>query len=47
MAEAREQLDKARGIITERGYHKRDDELAELDAVIRGDRRFADLPPRV
>ena len=45
--EAREQLDEARGIITECGYHKRDDELAELDAVLKGDRRFAELPPQV
>jgi hypothetical protein len=28
-------------------YHRRDEELAELDAVIAGARRFADLPPRV
>jgi hypothetical protein len=28
-------------------YHRRDGELAELDAVIAGARRFADLPPRV
>jgi hypothetical protein len=29
------------------GCHRRDEELAELDAVIAGARRFADLPPRV
>jgi hypothetical protein len=29
------------------GYHNRAQELAELRAVLRGERRFADLPPRV
>lgn len=29
------------------GYHRRDEELAELEAVLRGERKFADLPPRV
>jgi tetratricopeptide (TPR) repeat protein len=29
------------------GYHRRDEELAELQAVLRGERKFADLPPRV
>lgn len=47
MVEARKRLDEASGIITECGYHKRDEELAELDAVLEGARRFADLPPRV
>jgi hypothetical protein len=28
-------------------YHRRDEELAELEAVLAGHRRFADLPPRV
>jgi hypothetical protein len=45
--EARSQLEVARKLIDECGYHRRDDELAELDAVVAGDRRFADLPPRV
>jgi tetratricopeptide (TPR) repeat protein len=45
--EARKQLDVARKLITECGYHRRDEELAELDAVMAGHRRFADLPPRV
>jgi hypothetical protein len=45
--EARKQLDIARKLIAECGYHRRDAELAELDAVIAGRRRFADLPPRV
>jgi hypothetical protein len=29
------------------GYHRRDEELAELQAVLRGERSFASLPPRV
>jgi hypothetical protein len=29
------------------GYHRRDEELAELKAVLAGQRRFAELPPRV
>jgi hypothetical protein len=45
--EARKQLDVARKLIAECGYHRRDEELAELDTVVAGDRRFADLPPRV
>jgi tetratricopeptide (TPR) repeat protein len=45
--EARKELDVARKLIAECGYHRRDEELAELDAVIAGGRRFADLPPRV
>jgi len=45
--EARTNLAKARSLITECGYHKRDDELAELEAVLNGARKFADLPPRV
>jgi hypothetical protein len=45
--EARTQLDVARKLIAECGYHRRDEELAELDAVVAGHRRFADLPPRV
>jgi tetratricopeptide (TPR) repeat protein len=45
--EAREQLDVARKLIAECGYHRRDEELAELDAVTAGRRLFADLPPRV
>jgi hypothetical protein len=28
-------------------YHRRDEELRELDAVVAGRRRFAHLPPRV
>ena len=45
--EARDQLDVARKLIAECGYHRRDQELAELDAVLAGRRRFADLPLRV
>jgi hypothetical protein len=45
--EAREELDKARKLIAEYGYHRRDEELSELDDVVASRRRFADLPPRV
>jgi tetratricopeptide (TPR) repeat protein len=45
--EARKELDVARKLIAECGYHRRDEELAELDEVVTGRRRFADLPPRV
>ena len=45
--EARKQLIVARRLIADCGYHRRDEELAELDAVVAGARRFADLPPRV
>ena len=45
--EARKELDVARKLIAECGYHRRDEELAELDAVVAGGRRFADLPSRV
>jgi hypothetical protein len=37
----------ARSLIADCGYHPRDDELAELDEVVAGRRRFADRPPRV
>lgn len=47
MEEARKELDIARKLIAECGYHRRDVELAELDDVVAGLRRFADLPPRV
>lgn len=45
--EAAEHLKTAEDYITSCGYHRRDEELAELLAVLRGERRFADLPPRV
>ncbi len=44
---ARAELDVARKLITDCGYHRRDEELAELDDVMAGRRPFADLPPRV
>ncbi len=46
-AEATEQLTIASDYIQTCGYHRRDEELAELEAVLRGERKFADLPPRV
>jgi len=46
-AEARANLATARELIERCGYHRRDEELAELEAVRDGRRRFADLPPRV
>ena len=45
--EARANLAAARELIERCGYHRRDEELAELEAVRDGHRRFADLPPRV
>jgi tetratricopeptide (TPR) repeat protein len=47
LEQARKELDAARNLIAECGYHRRDEELAELDAVVDGRRSFADLPPRV
>ncbi len=44
---ARKQLDVARELIADCGYHRRDEELAELDTIAAGARRFASLPPRV
>jgi CHAT domain len=46
-AEARANLATARELIERCGYHRRDEELAELEAVRDGHLRFADLPPRV
>jgi TIR domain/AAA ATPase domain len=45
--EARKELGSVRKLIADCGYHRRDEELSELDAVVAGRRRFADLPPRV
>ncbi len=45
--EARRELDAARKLIAECGYHRRDEELRELDDVVAGRRRVAYLPPRV
>ena len=45
--EATANLAVARELIAKCGYHRRDEELAELDDVAAGRCRFADLPPRV
>jgi tetratricopeptide (TPR) repeat protein len=45
--EAEKQLKIAADYIEKCGYHRRDEELAELQAVLRGKRKFAELPPRV
>lgn len=45
--EAAANLNVARKIVVDCAYHRRDDELAELEAVFAGSRRFVDLPPRV
>jgi hypothetical protein len=45
--EAAKQLAIAADYIEKCEYHKRDEELAELQAVLHGNRPFADLPPRV
>jgi hypothetical protein len=41
------QLRIAADYIESCGYHRRDEELAELQAVVRGEQSFASLPPRV
>ena len=45
--EAAAQLKIGENYVATCGYHKRDEELAELEAVLAGLRRFAGLPPRV
>jgi len=45
--EAAKQLAIAADYIRTCGYHRRDGELAELQAVLHGEKKFADLPPRV
>jgi hypothetical protein len=45
--EVTQNLAAARKLVAECGYHRRDEELAELEDVAAGRRRFADLPPRV
>jgi hypothetical protein len=45
--EAAKRLAIAADYIAKCGYHKRDEELAELQAVLSGARAFAGLPPRV
>jgi hypothetical protein len=47
LAEAVDQLRIAADYIETCGYHRRDEELTELQAVLRGERSFASLPPRV
>jgi hypothetical protein len=44
---AAKQLAIAAGYIQKCGYHRYDEELAELQDVLAGKRKFADLPPRV
>jgi hypothetical protein len=46
-SEADKQLKIAADYIEKCGYHRRDEELAELEAMLHGERKFADLPPRV
>jgi tetratricopeptide (TPR) repeat protein len=45
--QAEKQLAIAADYIETCGYHLRNDEVAELKAVLRGERTFASLPPRV
>jgi tetratricopeptide (TPR) repeat protein len=45
--EAAKQLAIAADYIATCGYHRRDAELAELQAVLKDERKFSDLPPRV
>jgi hypothetical protein len=45
--EAEKQISIAANHIETCGYYGRDEELAELQAVLRGEKKFADLPPRV
>lgn len=45
--EAEKQIKIAEDYITKCGYHRRDEELAELQAVLCGEKKFADQPPRV
>jgi tetratricopeptide (TPR) repeat protein len=45
--EAAKQLAIAGDYVKSCGYNRRDEELAELVAVLRGEKKFAELPPRV
>jgi hypothetical protein len=45
--EAATQIKIAASYIENCGYHRRDEEIAELQAALRGERTFASLPPRV
>ncbi len=47
LEEARAALAEAAKLISDCGYHLRDEERDELADVIAGKRKFADLPPRV
>ena len=46
-AEAEKQIKTAADYIKKYGYHRRDKELDELRALLRGDSTFSDLPPHV
>jgi hypothetical protein len=46
-SEAERQLEIAADYIEKCGYHGRDEELAELQAVLRSEKKFAELPPGV
>jgi hypothetical protein len=45
--DANKQLKTAADYIEKCGYHRRSEELAELQTVLRGEKKFAELPPRV
>ncbi len=45
--EAAKQIALAADYIEKCGYHRRNEELAELQAVLKGEKIFAELPPRV
>ena len=45
--EAARQLEIAAGYVKTCGYHRRDEELTELQGALRGEHTFASLPPRV
>jgi tetratricopeptide (TPR) repeat protein len=45
--QATKQLVIAADYIKSCGYHRRDEELAELEAVLHDEKKFADLPPKV
>ena len=45
--EAAKQLGIAANYIEKCGYHRRTEELSELEAVLGGEKEFAELPPRV
>jgi tetratricopeptide (TPR) repeat protein len=45
--EAGKQINIAAEYIEKYGYHRRDEESVELQGILRGEKKFADLPPRV